>query len=341
MNNRERMVRWFREARFGIFIHWGIYSILGRGEWVMHNERISIDEYEKLTGQFNPELFDADEWISIFKESGAKYITFTTKHHDGFCMYDSSLTDYKVTRTPFGRDVLRELVDAARRNGLRVFFYYSLLDWHHPDYYPLGLTGQYSGRRPGGEWEKYLEYYMCQVKELCEKYREVGGFWFDGWWDKPDADWRLNELYEMIHSLQPSALIGNNHHVNPFPGEHFQIFEQDAPGENTAGFNKAGISKLPLETCMTINNSWGYNKDDRNYKSSEELVRILKKVNMLGANLLLNVGPLPTGELDPEQVKRLREIGEYLERNEDVNNINPILLSYFRSIYFCTVLFNH
>ncbi|MEM2929862.1 MAG: alpha-L-fucosidase [Thermoproteota archaeon] len=309
MSSRESSVKWFREARLGIFIHWGVYSILGRGEWVMHNEKMSIQEYEKLANHFNPEWFNAEEWISVFKEAGAKYITFTTKHHDGFCMYDSRLTDYKVTRTPFRRDVLKELAEAARKEGLKVFFYYSLLDWHHPDYYPLGVTGQYSGRKPGGNWEKYLDYYIGQVRELCENYGEVGGFWFDGWWDKPNADWRLTDLYETIHSIQPSALIGNNHHVDPFPGEDFQIFEQDVPGENTAGFNKAKVSSLPLETCMTINNSWGYNKHDNNYKSSAELIDVLKRVNGLGANLLLNVGPLPSGELDPEQVKRLREVG--------------------------------
>ncbi|MEM4609798.1 MAG: alpha-L-fucosidase, partial [Thermoproteota archaeon] len=162
--------------------------------------------------------------------------------------------------------------------------------------------------------EKYLDYYIGQVRELCENY-EAGGFWFDGWWDKPDADWRLTDLYETIRSLRPSALIGNNHHVDPFPGEDFQIFEQDVPGENTAGFNKAKVSNLPLETCMTINNSWGYNKDDKNYKSSEELIGVLRKVNGLGANLLLNVGPLPSGELDPEQVKRLKEVGAWVRKN--------------------------
>jgi alpha-L-fucosidase len=315
MSSREAALEWFRKARLGIFIHWGVYSILGRGEWVMQNEKMSIQEYEKLVSQFNPVGFNAREWVSVFKEAGAKYITFTTKHHDGFCMYDSKLTDYKVTRTSFRRDVLRELTEAAGEAGLKVFFYYSLLDWHHPDYYPLGVTGQYSGRIPSGNWERYLDYYIGQVRELCENYGDVGGFWFDGWWDKPTAEWRLKDLYETIRSLQPSALIGNNHHVDPFPGEDFQIFEQDAPGENTAGFNTAKVSSLLLETCMTINNSWGYNKDDKNYKSSVELIGVLKRVNGLGANLLLNVGPLPSGELDPEQVKRLREVGVWVGRN--------------------------
>lgn len=312
MNEREKAIAWFRGARFGIFIHWGVYSIVGRGEWVMHNEKLPICEYEKLKDIFNPAQFDAGEWCRTFREAGAKYVTFTTKHHDGFCMFDTKLTDYKVTNTPFGRDVVRELVEACRKEGLKIFFYYSLLDWHHHDYYPLGVTGQFSGRPEGGEWEKYLEYYHGQVRELCENYGEIGGFWFDGWWDKPDADWRLGELYDMIHALQPSALIGNNHHVNPFPGEDFQIFEQDVPGENTAGFNVAGVSNLPLESCLTMNDSWGYNASDNNYKSLDTLKSYFIKTWSRGANLLLNLGPLPCGLLVPKQVSLLREIGIWM-----------------------------
>lgn len=316
MKKREEAIEWFRNAKFGIFIHWGIYSILGRGEWVMQNEKIPIKEYEKLKDIFNPTLFSAEEWCKIFKESGAKYITFTTKHHDGFCMFDTKLTDYKITNTPFKRDVVKELAEACKKEGLKIFFYYSLLDWHHPDYYPLGITGQYSGRLEKGNWEKYLEYYHSQVKELCTNYGEIGGFWFDGWWDKPNADWKLNELYEMIHSLQPSALVGNNHHVDPFPGEDFQIFEQDLPGENTAGFNKAKVSNLPLETCLTMNNSWGYNSSDNNYKSLETLKDYFRKAWSRGANLLLNVGPLPNGKLVSEQVELLQKIGLWIKSLE-------------------------
>ncbi len=316
MRKREEAIEWFRKAKFGIFIHWGIYSILGRGEWVMQNEKIPIKEYEKLKDVFNPTLFNAEEWCEMFKESGAKYVTFTTKHHDGFCMFDTKLTDYKITNTPFKRDVVKELSEACRKEGLKIFFYYSLLDWHHPDYYPLGATGQYSGRPEKGNWEKYLEYYHGQVKELCTKYGEIGGFWFDGWWDKPNADWKLNELYEMIHSLQPSALVGNNHHVDPFPGEDFQIFEQDLPGENTAGFNKAKVSNLPLETCLTMNNSWGYNSLDNNYKSLETLKEYFRKAWSKGANLLLNVGPLPNGKLVSEQAELLQKIGLWIKSLE-------------------------
>lgn len=313
---RDEAVNWFRGARFGIFIHWGVYSIIGRGEWVMNNEKIPISEYEKLKGIFNPALFDVDEWCEIFKEAGARYITFTTKHHDGFCMFDTKLTNYKITKTPFGRDVVRELVEACRRKGLKIFFYYSLLDWHHPDYFPLGVTGHYSGRQEGGNWDGYLEYYHGQVRELCENYGEIGGLWFDGWWDRPDADWRLNELYDMIHKLQPSALVGNNHHVDPFPGEDFQIFEQDVPGENTAGFNVAGVSGLPLESCLTMNNSWGYNASDNNYKSLDALKGYFLRTWGKGANLLLNVGPLPCGLLVPKQMSTLREIGSWMKSLE-------------------------
>jgi len=305
-------VRWFKEARLGIFIHWGIYSILGRGEWVMNNDNMPLAEYEKLKDEFNPDAFDAAEWTELFKQSEARYITFTTKHHDGFCMFDSKLTEYKVTNSPLGRDVLSELVEASRSRGLRIFFYYSLLDWHHTDYFPLVMTGGNTGGKGNGRWGGYLDYYIGQVRELCRNYGEVGGFWFDGLWDKQNADWRLGELYETIHSLQPSALIGNNHHAVPFPGENFQIFEQDLPGSNTAGFNVAGVSSLPLETCLTMNNSWGYNATDNSYKSTEEIVQYILGANKLGANLLLNVGPLPNGKIHQEQQLRLSGIASRL-----------------------------
>lgn len=278
----------------------------------MNNEKIPVAEYEKLKAEFNPNEFDAAEWAKLFKQSEARYITFTTKHHDGFCMFDSKLTDYKITDSPFKRDVLRELVEASRSRGLRPFFYYSLLDWHHPDYAPLGMTGHDTGRKEEGHWGDYLDYYIGQVRELCQNYGEIGGLWFDGLWDKQNADWRLAELYQMIHSLQPSALIGNNHHAVPFSGEDFQIFEQDLPGKNKAGFNVAGVSSLPLETCLTMNNSWGYNATDNTYKSTEEIIQYILSANNLGANLLLNVGPLPNGKIHPEQQHILSEIGSWL-----------------------------
>jgi len=305
---------WFMDAKFGIFIHWGIYSLLKRGEWVMHNEKIPISKYEPLKDMFEASLFEPQEWVELFKDAGARYVTFTSKHHDGFCMYDSALTEYKVTNTPLGRDVVGELRDACNDEGLKLFLYYSQLDWHHPDYYPLGRTGQYAGRVEGGDWERYLEYYIGQVRELAVNYKPVG-FWFDGMWDKPDADWKLHDLYQMIHSILPNALIGNNHHRKPYPGEDFQIFEQSLPGEEGGVIkNTTYISDLPLETCLTINNSWGYNEQDHQHKSVEKLLEYLVKTAGMNSNLLLNVGPRPDGTIQKEHATRLIRIGEWLRK---------------------------
>src|SRR3954464_14301507 len=256
--------RWFEDARFGLFVHWGVYALLGKGEWVMNNDKIPIPEYEKLPPRFNPVKFDADEWVRLARAAGMKYLTITSKHHDGFCMYDSKLTSYDIVdATPNGKDPMKALAAACHKQGIKLFFYYSLLDWHHPDYFPRGGTGQATGRPEKGDWKSYVAYYQGQVRELCTEYGEIGGIWFDGWWDRPDADWDLAGAYRLIHELQPGALVGNNHHVAPMPGEDFQIFEQDLPGENSAGFNKVGAAAdAPLETCLTINNSWGYNAAD-------------------------------------------------------------------------------
>lgn len=307
----------FRKAKFGMFIHFGLYSLLGEEAWVMHDKKMPISEYEKLCLKFNPVKFDAKKWVSLAKESQAKYITITTKHHDGFCMYESKLTDYNIVeRTPFKRDLIREIAQECHLQGIKLFFYYSQLDWHHPDYFPLGRTGQFSKRKENGIWENYKKYYIDQVRELCENYGKIDGFWFDGHWDKPSADWGHKELYQMIHKLQPHALIGNNHHIFPLPGEDFQIFEQDIPGGNTTGFNCAPISSLPLECAFTINNSWGYKKDDNSHKSVRQLIKLLNMVNSLGANLLLNTGPLPSGEIQKEHVYRFKKIGEYLRHQK-------------------------
>jgi len=309
--------KWFEDAKFGLFVHWGIYSIIGRGEWVMENEKIPLREYERLAGEFNPTEFDAEEWSTIAKAAGVRYVTITSKHHDGFSMFDTELSEYKITNTPFGRDVMAELSEALSKKGIRLSFYYSQLDWHHGDYFPLGRTGHSAGRPPAGDWSKYLKYYVGQVEELCSLYGKIGSIWFDGMWDKPEAEWDLDDVYGKIHRLQPGGLVGSNHHVQPFPGEDFQIFEQDLPGENVAGFNLAKTSTLPLETCLTINNSWGYNSLDEDHKSPKELIRYLVKTSGLGANLLLNVGPMPNGKILPEHVERLRAIGEWLKGHDE------------------------
>jgi alpha-L-fucosidase len=195
-------------------------------------------------------------------------------------------------------------------------FYYSQLDWHHPDYFPRGRTGHAAGRPESGDWNKYLDYQDAQLRELLTNYGEIGGIWFDGWWDKPDANWRLDRTYQLIHSLQPQTLVGNNHHQLPKPGEDIQMFEKDLPGKNTAGFNaEARIGDLPLETAETINTSWGYNASDHNFKSTRDLVQYLVRAAGNNANFLLNIGPRPDGTIPPEFVERLHQMGEWLDKN--------------------------
>jgi len=306
----------FQDARFGLFIHWGLYSLLQDGEWVMQNRGIRAAEYETLAREFNPVRFDADAWVALARASGMRYITVTAKHHDGFAMFDSRESDWNVVaRTPWRRDVIRELADACRRQGVTLFVYYSQLDWHHTEYFPRGQTGQAAGRPDSGDFARYLDYMDAQLRELFTNYGPLGGVWFDGMWDRPDADWRLERTYRMLHELQPGALVGSNHHTAPFPGEDFQMFEQDLPGANTAGFNTAGVSALPLETAATMNDSWGYHLGDRDFKSAAQIIRLLVNAAGRNANLLLNVGPMPTGEIQPEFQTRLREVGAWLERN--------------------------
>ncbi len=315
-----RSRQWFQDAKFGLFIHWGVYSVLGRGEWVMNNEKIPISEYEKLAPQFNPTKFDPAAWVALAKAAGMKYITITSKHHDGFAMFDSKLSDWNiVARTPYKKDPLKMLADECQKQGIKLFFYYSQLDWHHPDYFPRHYTGVgYTGRPESGDFNKYLDYMDAQLTELLTNYGEIGGIWFDGMWDREEADWRLGKTYSLIHKLQPQALVGSNHHLKPFPGEDFQMFEKDLPGQKTTGFNdKQEIGALPLETCETINGAWGYNAKDKRFKSTKDLIQYLAKAAGNNANFLLNVGPMPTGEIQPEFVERLQAIGQWLSKYGD------------------------
>lgn len=305
---------WFRQARFGLFIHWGIYSQLGAGEWVMENRPIPAATYRDLATTFNPVKFDAKAWVSLAKAAGMRYITITARHHDGFSMFGSDATSYNIVdATPFRRDPLKELADECARQGIRLFFYYSQLDWQHPDYWPRGRTGRNTGRPDGGEWTRYLDFMDRQLEELLTRYGPVGGIWFDGMWDKPDAPWRLERTYGLIHRLQPAALIVPNHHLAPLPGEDAQTFEQDLPGANTAGFNTTQIGVLPLETSLTMNQSWGFNLTDQRFKSVRDVIRYLVRAAGNDANLLLNVGPRADGTIQPEAAERLREVGQWLD----------------------------
>jgi alpha-L-fucosidase len=307
---------WYQDAKFGLFIHWGIYSELGSGEWVMQEHRIPVKDYEKLAPQFYPVRFDAKQWVALAKAAGMKYITVTSRHHDGFAMFETKQSDWNIVqRTPYGKDVMRMLADECHRQGIKLFFYYSQLDWHHPDYFPLGGTGHSADRPKGGDWNRYLDFMNGQLTELLSNYGEIGGIWFDGMWDKPDADWKLERTYNIIHGLQPQALIVANHHKKPNPGEDVQTFERDLPGENKAGFSGASVGELPLETSDTINHSWGFNLTDNDYKSVPELVHYLVRAAGKNANLLLNVGPMANGEIPEQAASRLREVGQWLAKN--------------------------
>jgi alpha-L-fucosidase len=311
---------WFEDARFGMFIHWGIYSELGNGEWVMQTQHIPGPQYEQLAAQFYPVKFDASQWVSLAKQAGMRYIVVTSRHHDGFSMFATKQNKYNVVdATPYGKDVVRQLADECHRQGIKLFVYYSQLDWHHDDYYPLGGTGQREGRPRNGQWSLYLDFMNAQLTELFTNYGELGGVWFDGMWDKPEADWQLPKTYALIHRLQPGALIVSNHHKTPDSGEDVQTFEKDLPGDNTTGWGGAAVSQLPLETADTMyrGGSWGYNLRDTEPKSLRDLIQYLVRAAGNNANFLLNVGPQPNGEIQPAFAARLREIGAWLKTYGD------------------------
>ena len=317
----------YSDSKFGIFIHWGIYSMVADGEWCMNTHGIKYDEYKRLANGFYPSKFNAEEWVKVFKAAGAKYITITSRHHDGFSMFGTKASEYNIVdATPFGRDIIKERSEACAKEGISLHFYYSHLDWGRNDYWPRGGTGAKAGRPDGDEnsWGHYIDFMCAQLTELLTNYGPIGGIWFDGIWDKHGSSveeqgkiWDIDRQYSLIHSLQPACLIGNNHHHKNFEGEDMQLFEKDLPGKNTTGFvEDATVSEtLPLETCETINNNWGYCADDFTYKSTDDLIRYLVSAAGNGANFLLNVGPRPDGTIPEEQVTRLLGMGKWLEKH--------------------------
>lgn len=311
--------REFADSKFGIFLHWGIYSLFAQGEWYMTNANLSKDEYAKAADAFYPHRFDAKAWVSAFKAAGARYICFTTRHHDGFSMWNTQYSDFNIMNTPYGRDILQQLADECHLQGIRLHLYYSHIDWTRDDY-PMGRTGRGTGKDPRlANWSSYYDFMNNQLRELLTNYGEVGAIWFDGHWDRDQDsipfDWQLGPQYELIHRLQPACLVGNNHHLTPFPGEDIQIFERDVPGENKAGLSGQSVADLPLETCQTMNGMWGYKVADQNYKSTPELIHLLVRTAAKGANLLLNIGPQPNGELPAIALQRLQEIGVWTRAN--------------------------
>jgi alpha-L-fucosidase len=326
---------WWRDARFGLFIHWGLYAIpagewegkTSHGEWIMNTAQIPVAQYEKFRAQFNPTRFDAREWVRMAKDAGVRYIVITTKHHDGFCLFDSALTDYDVMSTPFKRDIMKELVDACREAGIRIGWYHSIMDWHHPDYLPRREWEKRSTQ--GASFERYVQHLKGQVRELLTKYGPIDVMWFDGQWEGTWTHERGLDMYRYVRGLQPDIIVNNR--VDKGGGD-FQLTrdasfagdfgtpEQEVPPTGLPGVGHpsavAALGTPPdWETCMTMNDHWGYNSHDENWKSSEQLIRTLVDVASKGGNLLLNVGPTAEGLIPQPSVERLAAMGRWLKTN--------------------------
>jgi alpha-L-fucosidase len=301
---------WWREARFGMFIHWGLYAIPagewnGRtdyGEWIRNNAKIPIDVYDRFQAQFNPTKFDPDAWVRMAKQAGMQYIVITTKHHDGFALFDSKGTTWDVMATPYGRDIIAQLADACRRHGIRLGLYYSIMDWHHPAYLPRREWESAARPEAGADFDRYVAFMKGQLKELLTNYGPVGVLWFDGQWEKTWTAARGRDLYDYVRGLQPSLIVNNR--VGQGIGD-FGTPEQEIPATGLPG-------SPPWETCMTMNRNWGYNRADKDFKTTETLVRNLVDIASKGGNFLLNVGPTAEGEFPPESVTRLKEIGNFM-----------------------------
>jgi alpha-L-fucosidase len=300
---------WWREARFGMFVHWGLYAIPagewnGRtdyGEWIRNNARIPIDVYDQFQARFNPAKFDPDAWVRMAKAAGMQYIVITTKHHDGFALFDSKGTTWDVMATPYGRDIIAQLADACRRGGIRLGLYYSIMDWHHPDYLPRREWEAASRPESGADFDRYVAFMKGQLKELLTGYGPVGVLWFDGQWEPTWTAARGRDLYGYVRRLQPSIIVNNR--VGEGVGD-FGTPEQEIPATGLAG--------AAWETCMTMNRNWGFNRADKDFKSAETLRRNLVDIASKGGNFLLNVGPTADGEFPAESVERLRQIGDFM-----------------------------
>ncbi len=312
-DQRDARLQWWREARFGMFVHWGPVSLKGTEIGWSRGDQVPADVYDTLYKEWNPTKFDARAWVKLARDTGVKYLVLTSKHHDGFCLWDSQFTDYDIMSTPFQRDVVRELADACRKGGIRFCTYHSICDWHHPDY-PLGSPG---GRSPKAnpDMDRYNQYLKDQLGELLTKYGPLGIMWFDGEWEKPWTQERGLDLYQYVRSIQPEIIVNNR--VSPgrqdmagstkagaFGGDY------DTPEQQVGKFQ----NNRPWESCITICQQWAWKPDDA-MKSLQECVRTLVTCAGGDGNLLLNVGPMPSGEIEPRQAERLREMGAWLRKN--------------------------
>lgn len=293
--SRAERMAWWTEARFGMFIHWGVYSIPARGEWVMFNEKIPAEEYAKFADQFDPQRFHPDEWVQLAKAAGMRYMVMTSRHHDGYSLFDSQVSDFTAPKRAAGRDLVRAYLDACHRADMRVGLYYSLLDWRAPAYW----AGP--GKDPAA-WVDFRRYVHAQVRELCSNYGRLDILWYDGGWPHNAYAWRSNGLNAMVRTLQPGIIINNRSQVP----EDFGTPEQEIPSPS---------DDRAWESCMTLNDHWGYCAADHNWKTPATVVRNLAKCVSGGGNYLLNVGPKPDGTIPEESVRILREVGQWLRVN--------------------------
>jgi len=316
-------IAWWKDARFGMFIHWGIYSIpagewngvTNYGEWIRNNAQIPLEEYDKFVGQFNPVDFDAKRWVKTAKDAGMKYIVITSKHHDGFCMWDSQYTDFDIMSTPFQRDILKELSEECRRQDIKLCFYHSIMDWHHPDYLPRRIW-ETERSSEGADYDRYVDYMKNQIKELLTNYGEIGVLWFDGEWEGTWNHERGVDLYNYVKNIQPNIIVNNR--VDKGRGGMAGMTEEGYVGDFGTPEQEIpdrGFPGVNWESCMTMNDNWGYNKNDNNWKSSTDLIRKLADIASKGGNLLLNVGPKSDGTFPEESQKILKEMGEWMDDN--------------------------
>ncbi|QSZ50489.1 alpha-L-fucosidase [Arthrobacter sp. D5-1] len=311
---------WFEEARFGMFVHWGLYALPARHEWVMNQEETTVEEYSKYFRRFDPDLYDPREWARAARNAGMKYVVLTTKHHDGFCLWDSALTDYKATNTPAGRDLISPFVEALRAEGLKVGFYHSLIDWHHPDFtvdgvHPQRNAADVESLNAGRDMDRYRQYLHGQVRELLTNYGTIDYLFFDFsytgghqeeyWGGKGRKDWDSEALLAMVRELQPAIVVNDRLEI---PGD-LVTPEQYQP----AGPMMVDGEPVTWEACQTLNGSWGYDRDNLNYKPVDLLIRMLVDGVSKGGNLLLNVGPTGRGSLDPRALGSLEGIGEWMK----------------------------
>jgi len=326
MTTREERTRWFLHDRFGMFIHWGLYAIPARGEWVRGNERMTKEHYMQYFEEFDASRYDPKAWARAAKQAGQRYAVFTTKHHDGFCLFDSKLTDFKVTNTPAGRDLVREYVEAFRAEGIAVGLYYSIIDWDHPDYPGYGDRAHPDRDNEAAKdkpinFDNYLEYMHGQVRELLTNYGKIDIMWFDFSYDDMTGEkWRATELIRMVRSLQPHIIVdnrlgGNIRSAEPeeYAGDFYSPEQIIPPGGIVDELGR----QVPWEACITLNDHWGYHSEDRNYKSAKQVIRSLVECVSKNGNLLLNVAPDAKGEINREQLAILSEVGEWLRLNGD------------------------